>query len=196
MGKEAEYGYIRVSKASEEGRNLETQRRVLHEYGLRDDRIYTDIASGRTMERVGWKQMREQLRPGDSVVICYLDRLCRNALEGLQTIDDLCQSGIGIIALTEGIDTRETTPAGRLQQQILMAVAELQYNTTSERVRAGLARAREEGRRLGRPVALEGEKLEAVKAAMAGGMPVVQASRVFGVSQASIRKARDGEYEY
>ena len=52
----AVFGYIRVSQAEGES-GLATQRRILTEHGLRDDRIYTDVASGRTMRRPAWKQL-------------------------------------------------------------------------------------------------------------------------------------------
>ena len=64
----AVFGYIRVSQAEGES-GLATQRRILNDHGLRDDRLYTDVASGRTMRRPAWKQLRETLQPGDVVVV-------------------------------------------------------------------------------------------------------------------------------
>ena len=53
----AVFGYIRVSQAEGE-RGLATQRRILTDHGLRDDRIFTDVASGRNMRRPAWQQLR------------------------------------------------------------------------------------------------------------------------------------------
>ena len=89
----AVFGYIRVSQAEGES-GLATQRRILTEHGLRDDRIYTDVASGRTMRRPAWKQLRETLRPVDVVVVPRLDRLARNLSESLRTIEELHDQGI------------------------------------------------------------------------------------------------------
>ena len=56
----AVFGYIRVSQAEGES-GLATQSRILTDHGLRDDRIFTDVASGRTMRRPAWKHA-----PGDA----------------------------------------------------------------------------------------------------------------------------------
>ena len=62
------FGYIRVSQAEGES-GLATQRRILNDHGLRDDRIYTDMISGKNMRRPAWTQLREMLWPGDGVVV-------------------------------------------------------------------------------------------------------------------------------
>ena len=74
----AVFGYIRVSQA-EGASGLATQRRILTDHGLRDDCILTDVASGRTMRRPAWQQLREKLQHGDVVVVPRLDQ---NALSG------------------------------------------------------------------------------------------------------------------
>ena len=79
----AVFGYIRVSQAEGES-GLATQRRILNEHGLRDDRIFTGVASGRNMRRPAWQQLRETLRPGGVVVAPRIDRLARNLTEGLR----------------------------------------------------------------------------------------------------------------
>ena len=56
----AVFGYIRVSQTEGES-GLATQRRILTDHGLRDDRIFTDVASGRNMRRPAWKQLRAQI---------------------------------------------------------------------------------------------------------------------------------------
>ena len=100
----AVFGYIRVSQAEGES-GLATQRRILTDHGLRDDRIFTDVASGRNMRRPAWKQLREILQPGDVVVVPRIDRLARNLSEGLRTIEELHAQGIYIRSLAEGLDT-------------------------------------------------------------------------------------------
>ena len=74
------FGYIRVSQAEGES-GLATQRRTLNDHGLRDDRIFTDVASGRNMRRPSWKELRDMLKPGDTVVVPRIDRLARNLTE-------------------------------------------------------------------------------------------------------------------
>ena len=64
----AVFGYIRVSQA-EGASGLATQSRILNDHGLRDDRIFTDVASGRNMRRPAWMTLREKLQPGDVIVV-------------------------------------------------------------------------------------------------------------------------------
>ena len=78
-----------------------------------------------------------------------LDRLGRNLRHLILTLDELTALGVSFVSLGEGLDT--TTPAGRLQLHILGAIAEFERARISERVKAGVERARRQGRRLGRP---------------------------------------------
>ena len=135
------FGYIRVSQAEGES-GLATQRRTLHDHGLRDDRIYTDVASGRTMRRPAWQQLRETLRPGDVVVVPRIDRLARNLTEGLRTIEELHAQGIYIRSLAEGLDTGDGSPTSRLMLHMLLSLAEWERETI---------RGPDQGRRRPRP---------------------------------------------
>jgi DNA invertase Pin-like site-specific DNA recombinase len=84
------------------------------------------------------------------VVVCWrLDRLGRNLKHLILLLEELQALGVAFVSLAEGIDA--TTPAGKLQLHILGAIAEFERARIRERVMAGLARARSEGRRLGRP---------------------------------------------
>jgi DNA invertase Pin-like site-specific DNA recombinase len=84
------------------------------------------------------------------VLVCWrLDRLGRNLKHLITLLEDLQALGIAFVSLGEGIDA--TTPAGKLQMHILGAIAEFERGRIQERVRAGLARARTQGKRLGRP---------------------------------------------
>jgi len=84
------------------------------------------------------------------VVVCWrLDRLGRSLKHLVTLIEELAALGIAFVSLGEGIDC--TTPAGKLQLHILAALAEFERERIRERVLAGLARARAQGKRLGRP---------------------------------------------
>ena len=90
--------------------------------------------------------------PTLDVVVCWrLDRLGRNLRHLITMLDELRALGIAFVSLAEGIDA--TTPAGKLQLHILAAIAEFERGRIQERVMAGLARARAQGKRLGRPKA-------------------------------------------
>ena len=187
------FGYIRVSQA--EGQSgLATQRRILTDHGLRDGRIFTDVASGRNMRRPAWKQLRETLRPGDVVVVPRIDRLARNLTEGLRTIEELHAQGIHIRALAEGLDTGDGSPTARLMLNMLLSLAEWERETIRDRIRAGVDRAAAEGRTGGRPPALDFEKVQAVRDFLENGGSVSAAARAFGVSRPTVRAVKDGTY--
>ena len=189
----AAFGYIRVSQA-EGASGLATQRRILTDHGLRDDRIFTDVASGRNMRRPAWQQLRETLQPGDVVVVPRVDRLARNLTEGLRTIEELHAQGIYIRALAEKLDTSDDSPNARLMLHMLLSLAEWERETIRDRIKAGVDRAAAEGRTGGRPPALDSEKLRAVRDFLENGGSVSAAARAFGVSRPTVRAGKDGTY--
>lgn len=85
----------------------------------------------------------------DVLVVWRLHRLGRNLRHLILLPDELNAVGVAFVSLGEGIDT--ATPAGRLQLHILGAIAEFERARIQERVRAGLTRAKAQGRVLGRP---------------------------------------------
>ena len=189
----AVFGYIRVSQAEGEG-GLATQRRILNDRGLRDDRIFTDVASGKNMRRPSWNELHGALNPGDTVVVPRIDRLARNLTEGLKTIEELHDQGINIRSLAEGLDTGDDSPTSRLMLHMLRSLAEWERETIRDRIKAGVDRAAAEGRTGGRPPALSSEKVEAVRDFLKNGGSVSAAAKTFGVSRPTVRTVRDGTY--
>ena len=173
---------------------MATQRRILNDHGLRDHRIFTDVASGRNMRRPSWRELRGMLKPGDTVVVPRIDRLARNLTEGLKTIEELHGQGINIRSLTEGLDTGDDSPTSRLMLHMLLSLAEWERDTIRDRIKAGVDRAAAEGRTGGRPPALSSEKVKAVKSFLGNGGSVSAAARTFGVSRPTVRAVRDGTY--
>ena len=189
----AVFGYVRVSQAEGES-GLATQRRILNGHGIRDDRIFADIASGRTMRRPSCGALREMLQPGDMVVVPRLDRLARNLAEGLRTVEELHLQGIGIRALAENLDTADDSPTSRLMLHLLLSLAEWERGTIRDRIKAGVDRAAAEGRTGGRPPALSDDKRRAIEVYLSGGGSVSGAARDFDVSRPTVRAVRDGNY--
>ena len=190
----AVFGYIRVSQAEGES-GLATQRRTLNDHGLRDDRIFTDVASGKNMHRPSWGTLREMLKPGDTVVVPRIDRLARNLTQGLKTIEELHDQGINIRSLAEGLDTGDDSPTSRLMLHMLLSLAEWERDTIRDRIkgRGGPRRGRGAGpgagrrrchRRRWRP---SGASWETVGRS-------APAARTFGVSRPTVRAVRDGTY--
>jgi DNA invertase Pin-like site-specific DNA recombinase len=119
------------------------------------------------------------------VLVCWrLDRLGRNLRHLITQLDDLQELGVAFVSLAEGIDA--TTPAGRLQMQILGAIAEFERGRIVERVRAGLARARAQEKRLGRPRhQLDPQQLRQLR-----GLSIREIGRRLGVSAATAHRCR------
>ena len=117
------------------------------------------------------------------VLVCWrLDRLGRNLRHLVMLLEDLHVTGVGFVSLGEGIDT--ATPAGRLQLHVLGAIAEFERARVAERVCAGLARARSQGARLGRPrVVVPVDRLRALSH-----LPVRQVAQSLGVSRSTAHR--------
>jgi len=118
--------------------------------------VITDTASGSKTSREGLDQVMHLVRHNKvDVVACFkLDRLGRSLPHLAQIITELDQHNVAIVATSQGIDTDQDSPAGRLQMHVLMAVAQFERSLIVERVRAGQAAARAKGVRFGRPATL------------------------------------------
>ena len=182
-------GYARVSKADDEARNLETQLRLLDDHGVRPNLIYRDVASGRSLDRSGWQALMDVVRPGDTIAVAFLDRMSRNFEEGVRIQADLIERDIGIVAIRENIDTRDSTAAGKYFRRAMLAMGAYQVDATSERIRDGQARARGEGRRIGWPPALSPEQVEQCRRMKHEGAALRHIARVMQCSPATVKKA-------
>jgi DNA invertase Pin-like site-specific DNA recombinase len=125
-------------------------------------------------------------RKFDVLVVWRLDRLGRNLKHLVTLLEELQTLCIAFVSLAEGIDA--TTAAGKLQMHILAAIAEFERAPIAERVRAGLARVRAQGQRLGRrPHRITEDDLERV-----AGLSVRTAARTLGVPSSVLHRARHG----
>ena len=129
--------------------------------------------------------VRDAKRRRFDVLICWrLDRLGRNLRHLITLLDELQALGVAFVSLHEGIDA--TTPAGKPQMHILAAIAEFERARIAERVRAGLARARANGRRLGqKPLAIPTRDL--VRTAH---LSVPRAAAELGIPRSVLHRAR------
>lgn len=119
-------------------------------------------------------------------VVCWrLDRLGRNLRHLVLLLDEWQARGVAFVTLGEGIDT--STAAGRLVAGVLGSIAEFERSRCQERIHAGLARARAQGKRLGRP------RASVLPASVPGGLTVREAADLWGVSKSTAaRRLKDG----
>lgn len=139
-------GYARVSTSEQ---TLDLQRDALNRVGC--SRIFTDTASGADTTRAGLAEAVNFAREGDVLVVWRLDRLGRSLKHLIDTVASLQLRGIEFKSITENIDT--TTSGGKLVFHIFGALAEFERDIIKERTTAGLAAARERGKKGGRPKA-------------------------------------------
>jgi DNA invertase Pin-like site-specific DNA recombinase len=120
----------------------------------------------------------------DTLIVWRLDRLGRNLRHLILLLDELSALGVAFVSLNEGIDT--TTPAGRLQLHLLGAVAEYERGVIAERVKLGMARAKAQGKPVGRPR----RAVTDIHLAAVAHLPVRQAALALGVSKSFVANWR------
>ena len=185
------YGYARVSKTDDTTRNLETQLHILEQYGIRQEHILSDEMTGSTMSRPAWNKLMAQVRPNDTIVVAWLDRFSRNFEERVRIQAELTKQEIGIISIREDINTADNSAAAKLFRRMMLAQGAYQVDATSERVKAGLDRAKAAGKRLGRPPTLTPEQVQECRRMYAETPSIRRVARILGVSQGTVNRALD-----
>jgi DNA invertase Pin-like site-specific DNA recombinase len=174
---------MRVSSADDRQSN-DLQRDALIAAGVDERHLHADKASGARDDRPGLKACLADLRAGDCLVVWKLDRLGRSLPNLLSIIADLKKKGVAFRSLTEQMDT--TTPHGELLFSVFGALAQYERALTRERVMAGLAAAKRRGRRGGRPLSIDSEKLEQIVAALENGASKASVCRTFKVPRSTL----------
>lgn len=183
------FGYGRVSTKEQ---TTENQRREIEAAGYAIDYWYADEGvSGKVSaaQRPQFAKMLSQIRDGETLVVTKLDRLGRDAQDVGATIKALAARRIEVIVLQLGkLDL--TSAAGKLMLTMLAAVAEMERDLLVERTQSGLARAKAEGKTLGRPASSTDEQRAAMVKRYQGGEgeSISALARDFGISRASVMR--------
>ena len=185
------FAYVRVSTFEQETQN---QVMEIEAAGFRVEphRIITEVISGSVSiaRRQGFSRLMEKTEQGDVLIVTKLDRLGRDAIDVSSTVARLEERGIRVHCLAlGGVDL--TSSAGKLTMGVINAVAQFERDLLIERTQAGLARAKSEGKILGRPPALSGEQQEFVRQRLANGESVSAVARDIKTSRQTIMRARD-----
>jgi putative DNA-invertase from lambdoid prophage Rac len=180
--------YARVSTLDQQ--TLPMQNKAMREYAARRGWAITlqlkEVGSGASQ-----RQMREKLieaarrREIDVVLVWRLDRWGRSVTDLLATLQELEHLGVGFVSLTEALDL--TTPAGRAMAGLLAVFAEFEREILRERVRAGLAHARQNGKRLGRPLTAS-LHADQVRKLRSSGLTKSEISRRLKIGRTSVRR--------
>ena len=185
------FAYCRVSTQDQTTDNQVQEIRAAG-FNLEDRYIVREVVSGsqKADQRPGFAKLLDKLDQGDVLIVTKLDRLGRNAMDVRATIEALEEMGVSVHCLAlGGMDL--TSPAGKMTMQVLAAVAEFERDLLIERTQAGLARAKEEGKAIGRPGALTEAQQEAVRDRLSKGESVSALAKELGTSRQTIMRARD-----
>lgn len=177
--------YARISTVDQ---NLETQlldlRETAKQRGYEVIREYTDTISGAKAKRPGLDQLLEDARRHrfDIVLVSAFDRVARNVRHFLEVLDELNHLSVEFLSLRENIDTGG--PLGRAMVVIVGAIAQVERQAIVERVKAGMRRARLEGRQIGRaPLKIDREQVVRDRVS---GMSISQVAKKHRISRASV----------
>jgi DNA invertase Pin-like site-specific DNA recombinase len=152
---------------------------------------YRDKATGKTMDRPGWKRLEANMAAGKvaKIVVWRLDRLGRTAAGLTALFEELLRRGVGFESLRDKVDL--STAAGRLMANVLASVAAYENEVRSERIRAGQAVARANGKtwggsEKGRRVKVTDEQAAIILRMQAEGLSKAAMARATGLSRPTI----------
>jgi DNA invertase Pin-like site-specific DNA recombinase len=171
-------GYARVSTSDQD---VAGQTMRLEQAGA--IKVFTDVMSGKSMDRPGLAELLAYARQGDTLAIVRLDRLGRSLAELLSTVEDLRKRGIALLSLEEKIDT--SSAAGELVFHVFGAIAHFERRLISERTKDGIAAARAKGRMPGRQP-LNMDKVEAAIKLIEASISPTEAAKQLGIGRSTI----------
>ena len=198
------YGYIRTSRQRIQGTagsDPEAQAHQLRQEGVPEANIYRDVGvSGGTgtNSRAGWRALDAQLVSGDTLVVVAIDRIGRRWMDTVNAVRDLRAREVRIRSLAQSEATWVTYLAsepdtaeaviGDILTTFMAWAAEQELQAVSRRTRAGLERARAEGKTLGPPSRVDDGQVEAMARLRGEGQSFRSIGRIFGVSRTTVQR--------
>jgi putative DNA-invertase from lambdoid prophage Rac len=185
------FAYTRVSTIEQETANqlleIKSAGYVVDPHRYIEERISGSVEA---FKRPCFLQLTQKLEQGDTLVVTKLDRLGRDSIDVQKTVHWFAQHGIRLIVLQLG-NLDLTSSSGALMIKVLSAVADFERQLIIERVQAGLARAKAENKKLGRPSKTSVNDKQQIISKLAQGATVSQLAKDFGISRASVIKIRE-----
>lgn len=151
----ATFAYLRVSTADQ---TTEQQLKQILDagYAVESDRVYVEQGvSGKVpaLQREQFRRLHDRLSSQDTLIVAKLDRLGRDTLDVISTIENLTSLGVSVVVL--GLGVLDQSPQSRLTLTMLAAISQFERELISERTKAKLAQLKSEGVKLGRPVKID-----------------------------------------
>jgi DNA invertase Pin-like site-specific DNA recombinase len=180
--------YARVSTHDQQ--TLPLQMRAMRDYAAKRGWAIAvqikEVGSG-----AAERELRERLlaaarrREIDVVLVWRLDRWGRSLVDLVVTLKELAELGVAFVSLTEALDL--TTPTGRAMAGLLSVFAAFEHDILRERIRAGIAEARLQGKHLGRPVTV-GKRAGQIRKLRRAGVSKAEIARRLDISRTSVRR--------
>lgn len=176
--------YVRVSTSeqnNEAQRHAISQRYNIHEW------FSDEATSGATkaLQRDGFKALHAYARKGDTVVVAAIDRLGRDTIDVLETVEALKTKGVTVVSMREGFDL--SSPIGKAMLTMLAAVAELERANIKARQMAGIERARAQGKKLGAPKVIDDQAVATWR--KENKASIADTAKHWGISTAAVKRA-------
>jgi DNA invertase Pin-like site-specific DNA recombinase len=184
------YGYARVSTS-----NQDYQMQVEQLKAAGCERIFAEKVSGKSTDgRREFQRLMKALNPGDTVVVTKLDRLARSSRDLLNILGQLEEGACGFVSLGETwCDT--TSDVGKLVITIMSGIAEFERKLILSRTEAGIAKAKAQGKKFGRPSRLEVGEKRKIAERYAAGETMAELARDYEVGEATIHRALQGPFD-
>jgi len=185
------FAYARVSTTEQETANQLLEIKSAG-YQIEPHRYIEERISGsiEAFKRPCFLQLTQKIEQGDTLVVTKLDRLGRDSIDVQKTVHWFTAQGIRLIVLQLG-NLDLTSSSGALMVKVLSAVADFERQLIIERIQAGLARAKAENKKLGRPSKTTDNDKQTIIAKLAQGVTVSELAREFSISRASVISIRD-----
>lgn len=178
-------GYVRVSTNEQ---TVENQKQQIADAGYQVSKWYTDEATSgsvKAAERKGFGDLLAYIREGDTLIVVGIDRLGRNTIDVLSTVETLQAKGVKVVSLREGFDL--STPVGKLMLTMMAGLASLEKDLIAERRTAGIKRAQSEGVHCGRPNKVTPEQVQEL---ISSGLSPKDIQKDLGISKATFYRLK------
>ena len=186
------FAYCRVSTFDQTTQNQIQEIRAAG-FSVDARRIVIETVSGNSAieQRPAFMRLKDRLEQDDVLIVTKLDRLGRNTIDVMKTVNNLEVMGVRVYCLALG-GADLTSPAGKMTMTVIAAVAQFERELLIERTLSGQKRARDAGVPFGRKPTLNQTGRETVIQLLTEGVTVSEVARQFNTSRQTILRVRNG----
>jgi DNA invertase Pin-like site-specific DNA recombinase len=185
------YGYCRCS-TDESRQDIDRQRRELRKLGVKDENIYFEYVTGKKLVKIEWERLLAKIEDGGTIVTTEVSRISRSTKQLCEIIELAQERRIKLIIGSMEIDCSKDDPMSRGMLMMWGVFSELESAIISQRVKSGMANAKDKGARIGRPrVDIDNLPTGFVRhypKHKSGDLTITELARLVGVSRQSIYK--------